>query len=158
MQPFGIMIRRMCEDDLDRVSELAILANPHVTRDEYRSHIIKELRENPDLSFVAVKDGRVIGYVQADILDGKAILEDIAVAREYQGRGVGKMLLKEELKALRLRGAEIIIAEVHYKCASAIPFYYKHKFRITGFIQNYFGIGQDAIILKKELKATQEVI
>jgi len=64
------------------------------------------------------------------------------------------MLLKEELKALRLRGAKIIIAEVHYKCASAIPFYYKHKFRIIGSIQDHFGIGHDAIILKRELKVT----
>ena len=87
MQPFGITIRRMREGDLDIVSELATLANPYVTRDEYRPHIVEGLRENPDLSFVAVKDGQVIGYVQADISDGKAILEDIAVAREYQGKG-----------------------------------------------------------------------
>ena len=154
MQPSGITIRRMREGDLDIVSELATLANPHVTRDEYRPHIVEGLRENPDLSLVAVKDGRVIGYVQADISDGKVILEDIAVAREYQGKGVGGMLLKEELEALRLRGAKIIIAEVHYKCASAIPFYYKHKFRIIGSIQDHFGIGHDAIILKRELKVT----
>ena len=42
-------------------------------------------------------------------------------------------------------------AEVHYKCASAIPFYYKHGFRMVGFSQNYFGLGHDAMILQKNL-------
>jgi ribosomal protein S18 acetylase RimI-like enzyme len=102
----NVLIRNMTIGDLAEVSKLALLANPHAVEEEYKRHLRDLLENQPDLSFVAVMDGRVVGYVQAD---------------------------------------------VHYKCASAIPFYYKFGFRIAGFQQDYFGAGHDAIILKLEL-------
>jgi ribosomal-protein-alanine N-acetyltransferase len=141
----------MSKRDLAKVSELAPLANPHAIKEEYRKHIIKVLKENPNLSFVAVKDGKVIGYVQAEACGSKAVIEDIVVDEAYQGRDVGKRLLEKELQILKHNNVKLVFAEVHYKCASAIPFYYKFGFRISGFKQDYFGIGHDAIILKLEL-------
>ena len=143
-----IVIRLMVEDDLKIVSELAMLANPHAEKKKYREFIIDELRRNPDLSFVAIDGRKVVGYVQGDIQGAMATLEDIAVAEEYQRKGIGKQLLSVELEALKKRKAKIVIAEVHYKNAEAIPFYYKRGFRISGCTQNFFGIGHDAIILK----------
>ncbi|MGQ9726453.1 MAG: GNAT family N-acetyltransferase [Candidatus Bathycorpusculaceae bacterium] len=147
-----VIIRKMRKDDLTVISELAMLANPHATREKYSQHILEELRENPDLSFVAVYNGKIIGYVQADICNDEAVLEDIVVDREHQGKGIGKKLLKRVLKALKKREVKVVLAEVHYKCASAIPFYYKHHFRISAFRRDYFGEGHDAIILKLALK------
>jgi len=147
-----ITVQIMRKSDLNAVSELAILANPFTTKEKYYKNLLDELRENPDLSFVAVENGKVVGYVQADILNDEAVLEDIAVAKEYQGRGIGKRLLDRELMALKQKGAKTVAAEVHYKCASAIPFYYKHNFRIIGFKQDLYGKGHDAIILKLVLQ------
>ncbi|MDH5783944.1 MAG: GNAT family N-acetyltransferase [Candidatus Bathyarchaeota archaeon] len=143
-----IVIQSMREEDLEIVSELAVLANPHATKEKYREHVADELKENPDLAFVAVDDDKVVGYVQGDTRGSMTTLEDLAVAKGYQGKGVGKQLLKTELEALKKRGAKIVFAEVHYKNARAIPFYYMHGFRISGFLQDYFGIGHDAIVLK----------
>jgi len=134
--------------DLDIVSELAMLANPHAVKKKYKKLIFDELRENPDLSYVATIDGKVVGYVLADIHDDEAVLEDIAISKKLQGRGVGKRLLNKEITVLKHKKVKLVRAEVHYKCSSAIPFYYKHNFRITGFVQDFFGKGQDAIILK----------
>ena len=50
----------MREEDLETVSELAMLANPHAAKEKYREHVVDELKENPDLSFVAVSNGRVV--------------------------------------------------------------------------------------------------
>lgn len=148
-----IIVREMREDDLPTVSELAMLANPHATKEKYREHIAAELKDNPDLSFVAAVEGKVVGYAQAEVCDNnEALLEDIAVAEEYQKKGIGKQLLRKEAMVLKQKGARIMLAEVHYKCASAIPFYYKHDFRVSGFGQDYFGIGHDAVILKKALQ------
>lgn len=141
----------MRQEDLDTVSKLAMLANPFTTEEEYRQHLLEELMDNPDLSFVAVENNSVVGYVQADVGKTEAVLEDIAVAVENQNKGIGKKLLNEELRVLRLRKAKVVVAEVHYKCAAAIPFYYKHNFRITSFEHDYFGKGHDAIILKLNL-------
>jgi len=146
----------MRESDLETVSDLAMLANPHATKEKYSKHIMDELRSNPDLSFVVQSDGEVVGYVQADVRNGQAVLEDIAVAEKHHGKGLGKLLLDRELKALRRRNVKMVFAEVHYKCASAIPFYYNHNFRITGFGQDFFGIGHDAIILKLVLNASEK--
>jgi ribosomal protein S18 acetylase RimI-like enzyme len=147
-----VTIKRMRESDLAVVSELAMLANPHAVKEKYSKLILDELRKNPDSSFVAIDDGKVVGYVLADTHNGDAVLEDIAVAKKYQRKNVGKRLLEKELKVLKRKGVKIVLAEVHYKCASAIPFYYKHNFRITGFAQDFFGISHDAIILKLVLQ------
>jgi len=145
-------IRLMRESDLDTVSELAILANPFTTKENYHKHILSELREKPDLSFVAIKKTKVVGYVQAEVRnDDEAVLEDIAVDKENQGLGIGSCLLEKCLHVLKDKGIKVVFAEVHYKCASAIPFYYKHDFRIIGVKQDRFGEGQDAVILKKIL-------
>lgn len=146
-----VHIRTMTERDLPEVLELALLANPHSVKEKYKEHIISVLKKHPDLSFVAVLDEHVVGYVQAQIHDIMAVIEDIAVDEKFQGKGVGGKLLREELQALRHRNVKFVFAEVHYKCASAIPFYYKFGFRVCGFQQDYFGIGHDAIILKLEL-------
>ena len=143
-----IVVRKMRLSDLDIVSELAMLANPHAIKEEYKKLILDELRENPDQSFVAKIDGKIVGYVLADIHNDEAVLEDIAVSEKLQGKGIGKSLLDKELMALKHKKVKAVCAEVHYKCASAIPFYYKHNFRITGFVHDYFGKGHDAIILK----------
>ena len=138
----------MCVDDLKDVLELAMLANPHAKKEKYREHVADELRENPDLAFVAVSSKKVVGYVQGDTRGPMTTIEDIAVAKNYQRKGVGKQLIRSELKALKTRGAKMVVAEVHYQNAQAIPFYYKQGFRISGCLQDYFGIGHDAIILK----------
>jgi ribosomal protein S18 acetylase RimI-like enzyme len=144
----GIVVRRMRKADLSFVSDLAMLANPHAEKAKYTTHLEEELDSNPELAFVAVKAERVIGYVMGDVHGGYAVLEDIAVDESHQNRGVGSMLLEAELKALKSTDSKIVVAQVHYKCASAIPFYYKHGFRISGVYRNFFGLSHDAVILE----------
>jgi ribosomal protein S18 acetylase RimI-like enzyme len=144
-----ITIRKMRKDDLPVVSDLAMLANPHATKEKYVKLLAGLLKVNPDLSFVATDSEKVIGYAQAEMRgNDQAILEDIAVREEHQRRRVGTQLLARTVKALERKGARMVFAEVHYKCAAAIPFYYRHGFRISGFGQDYFGISHDAIVLK----------
>jgi len=145
----NVVIRKMRREDLTIVSELAMLANPHAIKEKYREHILDELKENPDLSFVAVDGEKVVGYVQADVKGEIAVLEDIVVEEKHQKKGIGRLLLIKELETLKRKGVKAVFAEVHYKCSASIPFYYRFNFRISGFSQDYFGIGHDAMILKK---------
>jgi ribosomal protein S18 acetylase RimI-like enzyme len=148
-----INVRTMTETDLHVVSELALLANPHEIKERYTNHILAEMQTRPELSLVAVVDRKVIGYVQANLReDGSARLEDIAVDKEHQGKGVGDQLPTAELNKLRDMGAKSVLADVHYKCSSAIPFYYRHGFRISGSSQDYFGLGHDVVILLLQLQ------
>jgi ribosomal protein S18 acetylase RimI-like enzyme len=148
-----ISTRRMHKNDLAVVSELAMLANPHATEEQYARWISKELGENPELALVAVDDGKVVGYALSEVHDNKeATLEDIAVAEDHQEKGIGSLLLSKTVKALKHNKARTVFAEVHYKCAAAIPFYYKHGFRVSGFGRDHFGMGHDAIILQLVLE------
>lgn len=149
----NVKIRPMKREDIETVAELAMLANPFADEETYKKHLLDEFRRNPDMSIVAVDNrDEVIGYAQADIHREIAVLEDIAVAKNWQKKGVGRKLLEKEIENLRKKRAKIVKAEVHYKCADAIPFYYKFGFRISGFEQDRFGIGRDAIILKLTLE------
>ncbi len=151
----NVVARKMRRSDLAAVSDLALLANPHAEKTSYNAHLEEELRDNPELAFVAVEDGKIVGYVMGDVHGSHAVLEDIAVDEARQNLGIGRMLLETELGALRTTEAEAVRAEVHYKCASAIPFYYKHGFRISGVCRNFFGMGHDAIILELLLAKTE---
>lgn len=143
-----ITIRKVKKNDLDVISELAMLANPFAEKSKYRKHIEEELESKLELAFAAVKNNKVVGYVMGDVRDGHGVLEDIAVDTAHQHQGIGTLLLETELKALKNNEPKIVAAEVHYKCASAIPFYYKHGFRISGVRRNFFGMGHDAIMLE----------
>lgn len=151
-----IVVRKMQKGDLSVVSRLAMLANPHAKKTEYTLHLEHELNQSPELAFVAVEDEEVVGYVMDETHEDHAILEDIVVDEARQDQGVGAMLLETELKAIKTAKPEIIVAEVHYKCASAIPFYYKHGFRISGVCRNFFGMRHDAIILELILRETEQ--
>ena len=41
----GIHITRMRESDLDAVSDLSILANPHAVKEKYRANLVRWLNE-----------------------------------------------------------------------------------------------------------------
>ncbi|MFP3985261.1 MAG: GNAT family N-acetyltransferase [Candidatus Bathyarchaeia archaeon] len=152
-----VAIRKMKSNDLETVSELAMLANPFAEKEEYRKHLEEELENMAEFAFVAVRDRRVVGYVMGDVHGSHATLEDIAVDKPYQGQGIGTQLLETELKAINKSSrSKIVVAEVHYKCASAIPFYYKHSFRISGVCRNFFGMDHDAIILELILAKTEK--
>ena len=141
----------MHQNDLGVVSELSVLANPHMEKTRYKNHIVDLMKRHPDLAFVAVYSGKVVGYIMGNIEKGKSWIEDIAVDVNYQKRGIGKQLLKKELTELKKRGAKIVIAEVHHKQTPAIPFYYRYGFRISGYMLDFFGPGHDAIFLERAL-------
>jgi len=156
-----ISIRSMKESDLEKIAKLAVLANPHArdknrpdrVTEEYMKNIRYWLENFSELAFIAEEDEKVVGYVAGEVIGKIGIIEDIAVARTHQGRGIGSMLMKKELNALKAKGAEVAMVEVHYKNSAAVPFYYGFKFRISGFMRNRFGFGHDAIILEKILKS-----
>jgi len=151
-----VAVRKMKKGDLGVVSDLAMLANPFAEKVKYRKHLEEELEEYPELAFVVVKGGSVVGYVMGDVRGSHATLEDIAVDMANHRQGIGTLLMETELEVLQSTEAKIVVAEVHYKCASAIPFYYKHGFRISGVCRNFFGMSHDAIILELIFSKTEK--
>ena len=109
-----MMIRPERAEDVEWISQIT----EEAFRDEVHSshtehHIITELRRRGVLScsLVAVWKGERVGHIAfspVEISDGSAGwygLGPVAVAREWQGKGIGQALVSAGLAALRLSGA-----------------------------------------------------
>ena len=72
--------------------------------DDSRQGIAGLLARNPGMSFVARRDGRVVGCILAGHDGRRGFLYHAAVAAEYQGRGLGRALVRRALRALDQEG------------------------------------------------------
>ena len=142
----------MSVKDLDAISIIYTLANPHANSETIKKWAEDTLKKFPKFCYVAKVEEKVVGGISGERRDYDiGAVDDLAVAEKYQGMGVGAALLRRALRELKNAGLEVVILEVHYLCSDSIPFYYKYGFRISGIVQDFFGVGQDVIIMRKEL-------
>jgi len=83
----------------------------------------------PQECFVAERQGQILGFILcSSIANVRAVVEELAVAPEYQNRGVGSALLHYVMEFYRQRGVPYmeLIANRH---APAYAFYLKQGFR-----------------------------
>jgi ribosomal protein S18 acetylase RimI-like enzyme len=97
-------------------------------QDRKRQGIDYDLRRNHDHVFVAEIDDCVVGYVCNRLYREHSIghIANMAVARDYQSRGVGKALLRRSLEHFRecdMRYARIETLEQNYKGQSLYPLF-----------------------------------
>lgn len=64
------------------------------------------LARNPELSFVARVDGRLIGTIMAGHEGRRGYLQHLAVAEEFRGVGIGTGLVRRCLAALAREGIQ----------------------------------------------------
>lgn len=70
----------------------------------------------------------------------------LAIHPDYQGQGLGSLLLFSLLKNAHLRGLERATLEVRTSNFKAISLYQKFKFKIAGTRKKYYENGEDALI------------
>jgi len=99
-------------------------------------------------------DGRVVGYVVADLVpnhgEGIGHVKDLAVASECRGRGVGSRLLGRALRALVDQGAGSVKLEVRQSNDDARKLYERFGFEHRGRVPRYYDNGEDAIVMVRE--------
>lgn len=91
-----------------------------------RDGIDYDLRRNRDNAFVAELDGQVVGYICTRIYRDLATghVANMAVAKDWQGHGIGKMLMRAALDHFRdcgMRYARIETLEQNYKGQQLYP-------------------------------------
>jgi ribosomal protein S18 acetylase RimI-like enzyme len=99
--------------------------------------VADHIETEPDLSFVAVDEGKVVGFVLGaksyEILQDTGHLEWVAVAPEHRGDGLGGRLIEAFVGALRSHGPSDVVADV-----SSVNDASQALFRRAGFAE---GIG-----------------
>ena len=107
-----LTIRRATDDDLDGLPTMQVAAGaqfrelgmhlvadgPAPSRDAFR-----EACAHGEL-LVAADDGQVVGFVRMKVLDGSLHVEQVTVAPEWQGRGIGRALMFAAERTATSRG------------------------------------------------------
>lgn len=91
--------------------------------------------------FLVAKDeekNKIIGYVGLYKVFNQGDITNIAVLKEYQGRGIGKMLMNAIIKKAKEREIDDIMLEVRESNQKAITLYEKTGFASAGIRKNFY--------------------
>ncbi len=108
------------------------------------NHNLGKVLSNPDfLVFVVKNSQKVIGgltiYKLANYYSVKplAYIYDVGVAREFQGQGLGKLLISEVCKYCKENGFEEVFVETESDDIDAVSFYKRTKYTSEMDVQQF---------------------
>ncbi len=142
-----MVIQKMTADIIPRI---ALLEKECFSQPWSEKSLAEEL-ENPDSHFIcAVENGTLLGYIGVQEICGEAYITNIAVFRQFRGRGVGRLLLQNACDSARERNCEFITLEVRSSNEAAISLYVSEEFEQVGIRKNFYSDPtEDGIIYTK---------
>jgi ribosomal-protein-alanine N-acetyltransferase len=99
----------------------------------------------PEGFIVLEHEGVITGFVFGVLMsrsDARILM--LAIEPIMRGRGLGTVLYREFHNECALKGIHNITLEVRVSNVTAIHFYEKHGFQITGRVPRYYSNGEDA--------------
>jgi ribosomal-protein-alanine N-acetyltransferase len=141
--------------DARSIRELAIDANIDAWSE---SGYVDEISRTGSFVLRAVRSGRLVGFLVARIVPGKAEhpdadLYNIAVDREAKREGIGSQLLDDLVARLLTLDVENLWLEVRESNLTAIGFYEKHGFEADTRRPNFYSNPvEDAVIMRLRLR------
>ena len=93
--------------------------------------------------------GELVGYVCRWIVGDEVHILNLAVRPEQRHGGIGRALVELIVREADECGARMITLEVRRENAAAIGLYRAFGFVETGVRRNYYGRGEDAIIMSR---------
>jgi len=98
-------IREMTIDDYDAVHAFwSALDGIGLGQSDSRESIKRYLARNPGSSFIAFDDDQIIGAVLSGDDGRRGFIHHLGVAKSYQKKGIGRMLVDKCLKPLDNKG------------------------------------------------------
>lgn len=131
-----ILVRRLAQEDLDAVVRIDAASTGRTRRDFYRAKLGRALEDSSvQLSLAAELDGMVVGFLIVTFYYGEfglpetvAVVEALGVHPEYQGRKVGKALMRQLEMNLRALGVEKVRTEVGWDQLELLQFLARQGF------------------------------
>jgi ribosomal-protein-alanine N-acetyltransferase len=151
-----VEIRNLAESDLEAVVGLVELLEeaPHWPRDTFVQMLSGEFLSRR-IALVGVDGGagEILGFAVASLVPPEAELENIAVARVAQRRGIASQLLAGLVRKLRQAGVETLHLEVRFSNSAAIGLYKSFGFIETGRRHRYYSDPvEDAVLMTLKLR------
>ena len=100
---------------------------------------------------VADIGGKVVGYIVTMDMGVDSKIMSFAVKKEFRGKGIGSMLLKEVIRRCKERGKRRIILEVRVSNVTAQRLYKKNGFETVDILPKYYNDGEDAYLMELRL-------
>lgn len=94
------------------------------------------------------KDEPIVGYLCRWFVADEIHVLNVAVHPRHRGRGIGAILLAEALQEARAGRAEAVTLEVRRSNEAARRLYAAFDFEEVGVRRNYYGRGEDALIMR----------
>lgn len=127
-------LRRMRMTDLDRVIEVESGAYPFPWTDG----IFRDcLRVGYDC-WVLDLEGELVGHAVMAVAVGEAHLLNLTIAVEHQGRGLGRLLLRQMVARARGEGVETLFLEARPSNVAAMNLYRSEGFEQVGTRPRYY--------------------
>ncbi len=96
-------------------------------------------------------DGPIAGYLCRWLVADEVHVLNVAVAPAFRGQGLGAALMREALREARVERASAMTLEVRRGNASGRRLYEGFGFEEVGARPNYYGRGEDALIMRLAL-------
>ncbi len=153
----SVLIRRATDRDIPAIKRLAQSSQiaAHWSDQQYESILRANSLGLARLILVAefARRSDVLGFLVARHLAPEWELENIAVAPDMRGKGIGKRLMQELIQQANDTNSESVFLEVRESNAVARSLYLKLGFRETGQRKSYYANPlDDAILYCKTLR------
>ncbi len=99
----------------------------------------------------------VVGYVVVSYREEEAKIMSLAVKKEFRGRGIGKMLLREVMRRARNKGIKRLTLEVRVSNRVAQEKKKKLGFEVAGILECYYSDGESAYLMQLSLVETDNL-
>lgn len=144
-----MIIREFKRPDIKRVLEIETEA----FNDPYPPSILIDIYNLGAGFLVAQYDNIVVGYIIFWIrYEDEGHIISLAVDGKYRKKGIGKELVNYAINIFEKCSVREIKLEVRIKNEGARKFYIKMGFGEKEVLKKYYEDGEDAVIMKKEVK------
>lgn len=110
------LARQMYEVGLEAGRDIPGLDGAHEPSfEQWSSFEIERPSRDPELCFIALADGEVVGFASLDVFPDNVYHGLTAVARAWRGRGVGTALKRSQIAAAKARGFERLLTESQHE-------------------------------------------
>lgn len=148
--PKGVKFRNITQLDLVEIAaiEKESFENDPWTIDQIKSEYVAPGR----FYIVAEFEGRVVGYAGIVKRGESGDVLTISVAKSHRRKGIGRELLRRIIDWARTNSCEAMMLEVRVGNEEATPLYNSFGFIEISRRPDYYGPGENAIVMRKELK------
>ena len=93
----------------------------------------------------------LVGYLCRWIVAGELQILNVATHPDWRRRGIGRLLVEAALDEARDESITRVTLEVRRYNTPAIALYERLGFRRVGERRNYYGAGEDAVLMEKDV-------